>query len=76
MTAEPLRWIKTGRDGWICRVPPAARFTLKAFPKGDGRWSWEVFSAATVDPMATGIVGSLGAARNATELFLKRSGYT
>ncbi len=70
-----MQWTKTGRDQWICQVPPDARFTLKASIKGDGRWSWEVYAGAAEDPMATGIVGSLGAAKNAMEGFLKRAGH-
>jgi hypothetical protein len=70
-----MHWTKSGPDQWICRIPPDARFTLKAFIKGDGRWTWEVYSGATLDPMASGIVGSLNAAKNAMEGFLKRSGH-
>ena len=70
-----LHWTKTGPDQWISHLPPAARFTLKTFIKGDGRWTWEVYSGTTEDPMATGIVGSLNAARNAIEGFLKRAGH-
>jgi len=70
-----MHWNKTGPDQWICFVPPAARFTLKAVIKGDNRWTWEVYSGATEDPMATGIVNSLNAAKNAMEGFLKRSGH-
>jgi hypothetical protein len=70
-----MHWTKAANDQWICRVPPNARFTLKALAKADGRWSWEVFSGDTEAPMATGIVGSVGAAKNATELFLKRLGH-
>jgi hypothetical protein len=73
--ADALWWTKGAANHWLCRVPPEARFTLKVFPKGDGRWSWEVFSGTTPDPMATGIVNSLGAAKAATERFLKSAGY-
>jgi hypothetical protein len=71
-----MEWTKTARDQWRCEVAPDARFTLKAFIKGDGRWTWEVFSGATENPMASGHVGSLGAAKNASEGFLTRAGYT
>jgi hypothetical protein len=70
-----MKWTKGAADQWICRVPPDARFTMKAFAKPDGRWSWEVFAGAAESPMATGIVGSLGAAKNAAEQFLKRAAY-
>ena len=70
-----MKWTKGAVDQWICRVPPNARFTLKTLAKPDGRWSWEVFSGAADSPMATGIVSSFGAAKNAAEQFLKRAGY-
>jgi hypothetical protein len=68
-----MQWAKKARDQWHCEVPPAARFTLKASIMGDGRWTWEVFAGTAVNPTATGIVGSLGAAKNASEGFLKRA---
>jgi len=71
-----MEWSKTGRDQWRCQVPPDARFTLKAQIKGDGRWTWEVFAGTAENPMASGIVNSLGAAKNAGEGFLIRAGYT
>jgi hypothetical protein len=71
-----MKWIKTGPDQWRCEVPPDARFTLKAFAKGDGRWTWEIYAAAATGPMAAGIVNSLGAAKNAIEGFMTRAGHT
>lgn len=70
-----MDWSKTAPDQWKCEVPPDARFTLKAYIKGDGRWWWEVYAGTTDRPMAAGIVGSLGAAKNASEGFLKRAGH-
>ena len=70
-----MQWTKAGRDQWVCRVPPDARYTLKAFIKGDGRWSWEVFAGAAHSPMATGIAGNVGAAKKTAELFVTRAGY-
>jgi hypothetical protein len=71
-----MEWSKTARDQWQCEVPPDARFIVKARIKGDGRWTWEVFAGAAENPTASGIVNSLGAAKNASEGFLKRAGYT
>ena len=71
-----MEWKKIARDQWICEVPPDARFTLKAFMKGDLRWSWEAFMKGTEAARASGIVNSLNAAKNASEQYLKKSGYT
>lgn len=71
-----LKWTKTGPDQWRCVVPPAARFTLKALIKGDGRWTWEVYAGTAENPMATGIVSTLGAAKHATGMFLTKAGHT
>jgi hypothetical protein len=62
-----IQWTRAGRDQWICRLPPDARYTLKVFVKGDGRWSWEVFAGAALSPMATGIAGNVGAAKKTAE---------
>nr|AYM52541.1 hypothetical protein [Aetherobacter fasciculatus]AYM52591.1 hypothetical protein [Aetherobacter sp.]AYM52640.1 hypothetical protein [Aetherobacter sp.] len=71
-----MHWNRAGVDQWICRVPSEApQYTLKAFIKGDGRWSWEVFAGAAKSPMATGIAGNVGAAKKTAEQFLTRSGY-
>ena len=67
-----MKWTKAGSDGWICRVMPEGRFTLKAFPTADGRWNWQVFSGDADGPMATGIVGNLGSAKSTSEQFLRR----
>jgi hypothetical protein len=71
-----LKWVKVGADHWKCQVPPAARFTLNAIIKGDGRWTWEVFAGAAERPMASGIVTSLGGAKHAAGMFLTKAGYT
>jgi hypothetical protein len=49
-------------------------FVVNVSPKGDGRWNWEIFADEGPNPTATGIGNSLGAAKNATEQFVKRSG--
>lgn len=64
-------WIKRTGDEWTATVD---RLSLKIRPKGDGRWSWQVFDGERVNPMATGVASSLGAAKTVTEQFVKRSG--
>jgi hypothetical protein len=56
-------------------LPPDARYTLKVYVKGDGRWSWEVFAGAALSPMATGIASNVGGAKKTAELFVTRAGY-
>jgi hypothetical protein len=70
---KPMHWTKDGA-GWICRVPPGAVFTLKIQPKGDGRWTWEVFPRDRDRTIALGVVSSLGAAKATSENFVNRSG--
>ena len=74
MPTPAFRWTKTGDNRWLCRALEG-RFVLKVAPKGDGRWTWEAFAKDADDPMASGIVGSVGAAKNAAEQFLTRAGY-
>ena len=69
-----MQWTRAGIDQWICRLPPDARYTLKVFVKGDGRWSWEVFAGTTKSPMATGIAANVGGAKKTAELFVTRAG--
>ena len=66
-----MKWTKEPGDRWTARVEP---FLLKVEPKGDGRWNWQVFKEPSPNPAATGIAASLGAARTATEQYVKRSG--
>jgi hypothetical protein len=68
-----MRWAKDG-TGWICRVAPDAVFTMKIRPKGDGRWTWEVFPHGGERTIAGGVVSSLGAAKTVSENFANRSG--
>jgi hypothetical protein len=69
-----MHWTKGAGDEWTCKCRPDTQFTLKVTPKGDGRWSWSVFSGEAVNPMATGIARNLGAAKNVAEQFVKRNG--
>ena len=66
-----MKWTKEPGDRWTARVEP---FLLKVEPKGDGRWNWQVIKEPSPNPAATGIASSLGAARTATEQYVKRSG--
>ena len=66
-----MTWTKEAKDHWSARVGP---FLVKVAPKGDGRWAWQVFRDSAPNPTATGIRASLGAAKTATEQFVKRSG--
>ena len=65
-----LDWIKKG-NGFTVEVGP---FVVNVMPKGDGRWTWEVFADGAVSSQATGIGSSTGAAKTAAEQFIKRSG--
>lgn len=67
---QAIQWSKPA-PGLVARIEP---FTLKADPKGDGRWNWQVLKDATRNPVATGVASSLGAAKTACEQFVKRSG--
>ena len=68
-----MHWTKDG-TGWQCRVLPDAIFTMKVQPKGDGRWTWEVYPRTGERTIAGGIVSSLGAAKTICENFANRSG--
>jgi hypothetical protein len=68
-----MKWNKDG-SGWRCVVAPDAVFTMKVQPKGDGRWTWEVFPRGGERTIAGGIVSSLGAAKTISENFANRSG--
>jgi hypothetical protein len=70
---EGMQWKKDGA-GLLCRVPPEAIFTIKVQPKGDGRWTWEVYPAGGARTIASGNAMSVGAAKATSENFVKRSG--
>jgi hypothetical protein len=67
----PIRWIQKPGELWSSAAGP---FALKVEPKGDGRWSWQVFVDSSSNPSAAGVAASLGAAKTVTEQFVKRSG--
>jgi hypothetical protein len=64
-------WSKKPGDVWSAATGP---FVVKVQPKGDGRWSWQIFVDAAPNPAATGVAASLGAAKTVTEQFVMRSG--
>ena len=63
-------WTKKG-EGFTTTVGP---FVTDVMPKGDGRWTWEIFADAARGSQASGIGSSKGAAKTAAEQFIKRSG--
>ncbi|WP_146652453.1 hypothetical protein [Labilithrix luteola] len=71
MANPAMKWTKGAGDIWTARVGP---FGLKVQPKGDGRWIWLVTKADAANPEATGVGSSLGAAKTATEQYVRRSG--
>ena len=66
-----IQWTKSPGDLWSGAIGP---FTIKVKPQGDGRWAWQIFSGETVNPMATGLARSLGAAKAVVLQFVNRSG--
>jgi hypothetical protein len=68
-----MKWTKDG-TGFVCLVPPAAVFTLRVKPKGDGRWTWEVYPRGREHTVASGVSGAVGAAKATSENFARRSG--
>jgi len=68
-----MKWRKnTGSDLWTTSAGP---YTVKVEPKGDGRWNWTIINGDKPNPEATGVRPSLGAAKTAVELYVKRSGH-
>jgi len=66
-----MNWTKGPKDVWTCRAGP---FAVTVQPKGDGRFDWQIVKDGALNPTATGIANSLGAAKTTTEQFVKRSG--
>jgi hypothetical protein len=69
--ALPISWTKKLVDDWSATVGP---LSVKIQPKGDGRYNWQVFKGDALNPMATGVANSLGAAKTVVEQFVNRSG--
>ena len=72
--AAAMTWTKSAGDRWTKAPAEGGRFSIKVYPRGDGRWVWEVFAAGAVNPTATGIARNLGAAKSVSEQFVQRSG--
>jgi len=66
-----INWKKTAAGAVSSKVGP---LLIKLEQTGDGRWSWQVFNGEAQNPMATGIAGSLGAAKTSTTQFAQRTG--
>jgi hypothetical protein len=65
-------FVWTRKDkGFTAGVGP---FVANVMPKGDGRWSWEVYADEARSPQATGVASSAGAAKATAEQLIKRSG--
>jgi hypothetical protein len=67
----PIHWTKKPVDEWSASAGP---LSVKIQPKGDGRWNWQVFKGEQLNPMASGVANSLGAAKTVVEQFVNRSG--
>lgn len=65
-----IAWKKSGQT----LRGEAGPFVVSVAPKGDGRYDWSVIEVGADSPQATGIGSSLGAAKNAAEQYVKRSG--
>lgn len=66
-----MKWRRNHDDVWTAQVGP---FAIKIEPTRDGRFSWSFVRGDKPNPEATGIGTSLGAAKTACEMFVKRSG--
>ena len=65
-----INWTKKSGDVWSGRAGP---LVLTIQPKGDGRWTWQVFDEGNPNPMASGVATSLGGAKNVVDQFVKRT---
>jgi hypothetical protein len=67
-----IKW-KKARDGKSVTAV-VGPLSIELTQTGDGRWSWQVKKDGAQNPMATGVAGSLGAAKTVTAQFASRSG--
>ncbi len=67
-----LKWKRLGEDQWTSDLD--TRFSMNVKKMGDGRWTWKVSATGAVSHMATGICNSVGAAKQAVQNFLVKSG--
>lgn len=68
-----IKW-KKARDGKSVTAV-VGPLSIELTQTGDGRWSWQVKKDGTQNPMASGVAGSLGAAKTVTAQFASRSGF-
>jgi hypothetical protein len=68
-----IKW-KKSRDGKAVTAV-AGPLSIELSQTGDGRWSWQVKKDGTQNPMASGVAGSLGAAKTVTAQLVNRSGF-
>lgn len=62
---------KKARDGKTVTAT-VGPLLLKLAQTGDGRWAWQVFNGGAQNPMASGVAGSLGAAKTVTTQLANR----
>lgn len=67
-----IQW-KKPRDG-KSMTAVVGPLLIELTQTGDGRWSWQIRKHGTQNPMASGVAGSLGAAKTVTAQFASRSG--
>jgi len=68
-----IKW-KKARDGKSVTAVVGPLSVVLA-QTGDGRWTWQVTKDGAQNPMASGVAGSLGAAKTVTAQFVSRSGF-
>ena len=66
-----IQWSKSPGDVWNGAIGP---FIIHVKPQGDGRWDWKVFDGPAVNPMASGLARTLGAAKAVVLQFVNRTG--
>jgi len=71
-TQVEIKW-KKSPDGKALTAE-AGQLLLELAQTGDGRWAWKVRKTSATNPMASGIAGSLGAAKTVTAQFAERTG--
>lgn len=68
-----LSW-KKARDGKSVTAV-AGPLSVVLTQTGDGRWTWQVTKDGSQNPMASGVAGSLGAAKTVAAQLVSRSGF-
>lgn len=68
-----IAW-KKARDGKSVTAS-AGPLSIALNQTGDGRWTWQITKDGAQNPMASGVAGSLGAAKTVAAQFVSRSGF-